>query len=87
MTDALVPVVQPKPRLLDQVRSVMQSHRYSRRTQQAYVAWIKRFIFYHDKRHPLEPPFCSSTRRSSRNPCRGWTTSCMPTPQGDSPSS
>ncbi len=54
MSDALVPVSQPKPRILDQVRSTMQSHRYSRRTQAAYVGWIKRFIFYHDKRHPLD---------------------------------
>jgi len=34
-SDALVPVSQPKPRLLDQVRSTMQSHHYSRRTQEA----------------------------------------------------
>ena len=81
----LVPVRQ-KPKLLDRVREATRTRHYSRRTEEAYVHWIKLFIFYHDKRHPLEPPFCSSTRRSSRNHCRGWTTSCMPTPQGDSPS-
>ncbi|MDX6528877.1 MAG: hypothetical protein QOH41_1167 [Blastocatellia bacterium] len=27
---------------------------YSRRTEQAYVNWIKRYIFLHDKRHPAE---------------------------------
>src|SRR5213594_3242216 len=26
----------------------------SRRTEEAYVAWIKRYIFFHDKRHPAE---------------------------------
>jgi site-specific recombinase XerD len=26
----------------------------SRRTEEAYVAWIRRFIFFHDKRHPAE---------------------------------
>jgi integron integrase len=27
---------------------------YSRRTEKAYVGWIKRYIFFHDKRHPAE---------------------------------
>jgi integrase len=27
---------------------------YSVRTEEAYVGWIKRFIFFHGKRHPLE---------------------------------
>ncbi len=26
----------------------------SRRTEEAYVAWIRRFIFFHGKRHPAE---------------------------------
>jgi integron integrase len=41
------------PKLLDQVREVRMKH-YSRRTEQAYVNWIKRYIFFHDKRHPAE---------------------------------
>jgi len=44
----------PKARLLDQVREVMRVKHYSLRTEQAYVAWIKRFIFFHQKRHPRE---------------------------------
>jgi Phage integrase, N-terminal SAM-like domain len=35
----------PKARLLDQVREVMRVTHYSLRTEQAYVAWMKRFIF------------------------------------------
>jgi len=43
-----------KPKLLDQVRDVIRRKHYSIRTEQAYVDWIKRFIIYHDKRHPSE---------------------------------
>jgi len=43
-----------KPKLLDQVRNVMRRRHYSIRTEQVYVDWIKRFIIYHDKRHPKE---------------------------------
>ena len=43
---------QAKPRLLDEVRAVCRMRHLSLRTEQAYVAWIRRFIFFHDKRHP-----------------------------------
>lgn len=42
------------PRFLDQVRQVARLRRYSRRTEDAYVSWIRRFILFHDKRHPSE---------------------------------
>ncbi|HEX8409660.1 MAG TPA: phage integrase N-terminal SAM-like domain-containing protein, partial [Thermoanaerobaculia bacterium] len=41
-----------KPRLLVSVHEALQSRHYSRRTEEAYVMWIKRFIFFHNKRHP-----------------------------------
>ncbi len=41
-----------KPKLLEQVHEAMRARHYSRRTEEAYVQWIKRFIFFHDKRHP-----------------------------------
>jgi integrase len=44
----------PRPRLLDRVRDVIRTRHYSRRTEKAYVHWIRRFIFFHDKRHPAE---------------------------------
>ncbi len=43
-----------KPRLLDQVREVCRVRHYSPRTEKAYIHWIKRYIFYHDKRHPKD---------------------------------
>ena len=42
------------PRLLDQVREATRRLHYSIRTEDAYVDWVKRFILFHDKRHPLE---------------------------------
>ncbi len=44
----------PKPKLLDQVRQAIRAFHYSKRTEKTYVDWIKRFIFFHGKRHPLE---------------------------------
>jgi integron integrase len=40
------------PRLLDRVRQAMRLRHMSRRTEDAYVGWIRRFILFHDKRHP-----------------------------------
>jgi len=46
--------VSNKPKLLDQVRQRIRLKHYSYQTEQSYVGWIKRFIFYHHKRHPQE---------------------------------
>jgi integron integrase len=43
-----------KPRLLDVVRQRIRAKHYSYRTEQQYVAWIRRFILYNDKRHPAD---------------------------------
>jgi integron integrase len=43
-----------KPKLLDQVRDVIRRKHFSIRTEQAYVDWIRRFILFHNKRHPAE---------------------------------
>jgi hypothetical protein len=48
------PVDAAKPRLLDRVREAIRTRHYSRRTEKAYVHWIKRYIFFHGKRHPAE---------------------------------
>jgi integrase len=42
------------PKLLDQVRDKLRVKHYSIRTEQTYVDWIKRYIFFHDKRHPKD---------------------------------
>jgi integron integrase len=53
-TDASTPPTAPNPKLLDQVRQAIRTRQYSDRTEKAYVHWIKRFIFFHNKRHPAE---------------------------------
>jgi integron integrase len=46
--------VASSPKLLDRVRWQLRAKRYSIRTEEAYVDWIRRFILYHRKRHPDE---------------------------------
>ncbi|RLJ03650.1 MAG: hypothetical protein DRP14_04805 [Candidatus Aenigmatarchaeota archaeon] len=41
-------------KLLDQVRDVMRLRHYAFRTELTYSSWIKRFILFHDKRHPKD---------------------------------
>jgi len=41
-----------KPKLLDQVRAVARMKHFSIHTERAYINWIKRYIFFHNKRHP-----------------------------------
>jgi integron integrase len=43
-----------KPRLLDEVRQALRRKHSSIRTEEAYIGWIKRFILFHNKRHPTE---------------------------------
>ena len=40
------------PKLLERVRAAVRMKHYSRRTEQAYVHWIRRFIVFHHKKHP-----------------------------------
>ncbi len=54
MNDTGQPQGQQKPKLLDRVREAIRSRHYSRRTEEAYIGWIKRYIFFHGKRHPME---------------------------------
>ena len=42
------------PKLLDKVRHVLRTKHYARSTEEAYLYWIKRFIFFHNKRHPQQ---------------------------------
>ena len=44
--------LQTKRRLLDQVSDAIRRLHYSRRTEESYVQWIRRHIYFHDKRHP-----------------------------------
>jgi len=46
------PGVPGPPRLLHQVSHAIRVRHYSRRTEEAYVGWIRRFIIFNGKRHP-----------------------------------
>lgn len=59
MNSAFTPIKEPdqargKPKLLDRLRDFMRARRYSLRTEQAYLDWVRRFIVFHGKRHPAE---------------------------------
>ncbi|MGQ0713532.1 MAG: integron integrase [Gemmatimonadaceae bacterium] len=43
-----------KLRLLERVRRRLRARGYSTRTETAYVDWIRRFIIFHDRRHPSQ---------------------------------
>jgi hypothetical protein len=52
----------PRPMLLDRVREALRLRHYSRRTEEAYAGWIRRYIFFHgvappggDGRRPDQP--------------------------------
>jgi site-specific recombinase XerD len=45
---------QPQPKLLDQVRAKIRTMHYSRRTEEAYLNWMAKFVLFHNKRHPKE---------------------------------
>jgi integron integrase len=44
----------PKLKFMEQCREVMRFRRLALRSEQAYLDWIKRFIFFNDKRHPKD---------------------------------
>ena len=44
----------PNLKFMEQCREVMRFRRLALRSEQAYLEWIKRFIFFHDKRHPKD---------------------------------
>jgi integron integrase len=48
------PIVPKPPRLLDQVRQSARLKHFSPKTEKAYLYYIREFIVFHDKRHPLE---------------------------------
>jgi len=44
--------MEKSPRLLDQVRTALRLRHYSFRTEKTYLFWIRRYILFHNKRHP-----------------------------------
>ena len=51
-------IVQPdagqKPKLLDRLREALRSRHYSRRTEETYCHWVRRYCYFHNLRHPAE---------------------------------
>jgi site-specific recombinase XerD len=47
-------VSQDSPKLLDRMRAEIRVRHYSIRTEEAFVDWARRFILFHNKRHPKE---------------------------------
>ena len=41
-------------RLLEMTRRALRERRYSAKTEQAYVHWVRRFIAFHGRRHPKD---------------------------------
>jgi len=67
------PAEPAKPRLLDRVHAAARLRHYSRRTEAAYVAWIRRYIFFHASNQAFSLFRARSRRNRSaagRNPPR-----------------
>jgi hypothetical protein len=43
-----------RPKLLTLLRQALRVHHYSRRTEEAYVGWVRRYVRFHGLRHPAE---------------------------------
>ena len=50
----LTEAARSEPRLLDRVRLAVRARHYSLRTEEAYVGWVRRFVLFHGKRHPID---------------------------------
>jgi hypothetical protein len=53
---------QNKPKLLDLLREALRFRHYSRRTEATYCSWVKRFIYFHNVRHPYGPGIAGAQR-------------------------
>lgn len=42
-----------KPKLLDKMRNALRLRQYSLDTERAYLHWVRRFILFHGRKHPL----------------------------------
>lgn len=43
-----------RPKLLDKLREALRSRHYSQRTEHTYCLWVRRFIYFHNVRHPSD---------------------------------
>jgi len=47
-------VLMSSEKLLERTHRILRRKHYAYRTEQRYLAWIRRFIFFHSKRHPIQ---------------------------------
>ena len=52
----------PSPTLLSQLRRALRTRHYSRRTEEAYVGWVRRFVRFCGMRHPRDLGAADVTR-------------------------
>ena len=50
----MTPVAPPKPKLPEWMRDQIRLRQCSIRKEMQYLQWVKRFILFHDKRHPVD---------------------------------
>ena len=43
-----------KPKLLERACDLLRANYYSRRTEEVYLGWMRRYILFHGKRHPRD---------------------------------
>jgi len=43
-----------QPKLLNRMRLALRARHYSRRTEQTYCHWVRKYIYFHNVRHPDE---------------------------------
>ena len=43
-----------EPPFLNRLRDIIRTRQYSIRTEKSYVDWVRRFILFHNERHPEE---------------------------------
>ncbi len=53
-SDSASPEQSRQPKLLDRMKAQIRLKHYSKRTEEAYIMWARRFILFHHKRHPQE---------------------------------
>ena len=44
----------PQPKLIPRMRDALRVRRYSLKTEKAYIHWVKRYLRFHNMRHPQE---------------------------------
>jgi Phage integrase, N-terminal SAM-like domain len=55
LVDMTSTAIRPQgPKLLQQLREALRAHHYNPRTEEAYVAWVRRYVRFHGLRHPGE---------------------------------